>query len=161
MKTVKLILVITLMSVLQLNAQNVPTLDINGLEVGGSYTDAQMRAALGGNVHYYQSDSDSIFGEWRTYHIGDDQGYDVFRYSDQNGFNSFVLKTPNYTIYNGRLKVGDDISKANFSWGVFESKGSNKYRFSPMSGGVSVGYWLDIYTNSANKIERIVLFVPS
>ncbi len=162
MKTIKLILAIAFMNALHLNAQEIPSLNINGLEVGEYYTDAQVRAALGVNpLFFLLDDSDSFTGDYSVYRYGTNSLYDSFRFLEDGGFSSFSLSRTNYTLYDGRLKVGDDISKIyTFDWGVAEYKGPNKYRFTHLYYEIKVDCWLDIYVDSMDKIIKIVFINP-
>ena len=129
----------------------VPQMDINGLIIGEHYTDAQMRAALGEPTRYRSQVSE--LGESRTYQYGPIDNYDLFRHSEMSGFNIFGVSTPKFTLFNGKLKVGDNISKVTQLGvvGRLEKKSPTEYYFYPQ-------YWDDPLVISVDANNVITSF---
>jgi hypothetical protein len=90
------------------------TFDVQGLIVGNKYTDAEMRQKLGTPIDY-KIWIDVVTGETRRYRFGTTQKYDEFKYNGDglNGFSEFTLVNTTYSVFEGHIKVGDNITKFN------------------------------------------------
>jgi len=83
-------------------------LDVKGVFIGGKYTKSQVEAKWGTSTKYRSSMSE--FGLDEVYDYSDNQ----FLFSDSGIFNSFFIKTSNFSVYtafSGGIKVGDNISR--------------------------------------------------
>jgi hypothetical protein len=89
------------------------TFDVQGLILGNKYTDTQTRAKLGNiPLSFKTYDDGEVIG--RTYQYGITSKYDVFRFGgEQDVITYFYLATSSYALFEGHIKVGDNISKFN------------------------------------------------
>lgn len=110
-------------------AQTNRTLDVNGLIINQTYTDTQMRVALGQPTRY-DTWADEM-GQGREYQYGNINDYSLFRYQPgHGGFTEFRLISPQFSIFNGLIKTGDNISKfSQLGDGVIANKGGGQYHF--------------------------------
>ena len=131
-------------------AAQTAVMEVNGLILGNKYTDAQMKAALGEPTRAYSWNDE--FGGGREYQYGPENEFDMFRYQTEWGFNSFSLSTSAFALFNGQLKVGDNLSKVSLlGFGTLTPKGTAMYYF-------YLPNWDDpliIHVNSGNIITSM------
>lgn len=102
---------------------------VNGLIIGKEYTHARVKAALEDTSETIYFDSDEFRGTRRYLR---DSGClrDEFRWTKQEGFNEFTLRTPNYSLFDGRVKVGLNISVFDeLDFGILMPKEGGIYSF--------------------------------
>lgn len=149
-----------------LAANPVPyTFDLQGLIPFEKYTDVQTRAKLGNNPLHMTTRFD---GETttRTYRYGTETKYNQiwFRSIHQDEFRGFKLVDSTLSLFEGRLKVGNNISKvAQLGGGLLEYKETNSenkkiYYFYPV-GEISEEF-LEMRTNLSGIIEQIYYEPP-
>lgn len=159
MKTTILTAFILLLNFTAIMSQtrNEVSFDVAGLNPYGKPTDKEVRAALGQPTRY--STRNSEFGEGRTYQYGPVEKYDLFRYDAFGEVLDFVLKTPTYSLFNGRIKVGSSISKfSNLGGGLLEKKAQNMYYFHPL--GIRTESYLKVRVDEYGTIIKILFSPP-
>lgn len=125
MKKLFLAIVLVLANFAGAMAQNLYPMKINGLIIGEKYSDAQVRSALGTPTRY--SVWDSEMGGGREYQYGPVAAYDVIR-CDADGLSSFGLFTSRFSLFDGRLRVGDSLSKIyQIGFSSIEAKENGEY----------------------------------
>lgn len=110
MKTIKIKFLVTtiLLALFSLSAisQEIVRFDVNGIDVAmDKYTKAQVIAKLGTPTKYTpQLNSYDDYSEFYEYN----ESYFAFR--DNGMFVTFVIKDPQFKLFDGRVKVGDPLS---------------------------------------------------
>ncbi|MGL4851946.1 MAG: hypothetical protein ACRC3Z_04790 [Phocaeicola sp.] len=128
---------------------------VGGLELGVDYTDAQMRMKLGIPTKFEIQNSES--GGIREYQYGASGNHDYFFWSGYNGFETFVLRTNKYALFDGKVRVGDNISVFNtLSFGQLTMKSNTLYYFDFDRLDAS----LEITTNPAGVIAILAFSIP-
>jgi len=87
-------------------------IDVNGVFIGATYTQAQVQAKWGTPTRYWSGTSE--FGLNEEYTYIQDQLYNTFSFGEDGVFHSFIIETSNfavYTTFSGGIKVGDNISR--------------------------------------------------
>lgn len=137
MKTIlSIMLALFLGSMSLISQNNSVSMDIQGLIPGKSYTDEQIREALGSPSRFHTAETGKHF----EYQYGTLCDYDSFRYETGRGLVYFRICTPNFSLFNGLIKVGDNIRKfSELTGGLLESRGSGTYYFYP-TGDTSRNY---------------------
>lgn len=82
-------------------------IDINGLEMGYSYSLDQIKEVLGTptkiSTHFSEDFGNSYEVSW---------GKDFVCFNDREiGLNAVYLETPKFSLYNGKVRVGESVSK--------------------------------------------------
>ncbi len=93
-------------------AQTTPDLDVKGVYIGATYTQAQVQAKWGTPTKYLSHTSE--FGLNEEYTYAQDQLINIFCFGEDGVFHSFTIETSNfavYTAFSGGIKVGDNISR--------------------------------------------------
>lgn len=148
-----------------ISANPVPyTFDVQGLIPFEKYTDVQTRAKLGNNPLKMDTWNDGeVVGREYEYGVNDTVNRFFFR-TNQDEFSGFKLVDSTFSLFEGRLKVGYNISKvAQLGGGVLEYKETNTenkkiYYFYPV-GEISEEY-LEMKTNLSGIIEQIYYEPP-
>lgn len=141
------------------------TLDVQGLLLGEKYTDAQTRAKLGNNPLRMKTSFDGESTN-RTYHYGTENKYNEiwFRSMNQDELTGFYLADSTFSIFEGHLKVGYNISRiSQLGGGLLEfqetdSLNKKLYYFYPY--GVDTETYLEILSDSSGVIECLWMEQP-
>lgn len=141
------------------------TFDVQGLILGGKYTDTQTRSKLGNNpIKMYTWDDGEVIGREYLY-----ANSNKFRFGgDQDVLTYFFLDDSRYSVFEGHLKVGDYLyQKIGLLCGgllVYEKSIGNKnlYHFYP-SGKYRDEVYLSIitYTSYPNMIKSMSAQLPN
>lgn len=159
MKMILLTVLISLLNPTMSRAQNSNEIDFDvaGLNPYTNTTDTEIRQALGQPSRYFINQGE--LGEEREYQYGPQEMYDLFRYQDSTGCLEFTLETSAFTLFNGKICVGKNISKFHIlTSGVLKKLSQNLYYFYP-TGKLTEDY-LEIHTNNNDKIIRIIFNSP-
>lgn len=124
MKTIKIKFLVTtiLLALFSLSAisQEMVRFDVNGIDVAmDKYTKAQVIAKLGTPLKYISDDDD-----YESYRYANSR----FEFMDNGMFVEFVIKDPQFKLFDGRVKVGDPLSAVQFLPGCrfsMKSKGND------------------------------------
>lgn len=128
---------------------------VGGLELGVDYTDAQIRAKLGTPTKFYTQNDE--LGGVREYQYGVSGRHDFFCWSGINGFETFVLRTNKYALFDGRVRVGSRVSVFNtLSFGQLTKKSDTLYYFDFDRLDAS----LEVTTTQAGVITMLAFSVP-
>ncbi|MGL4909064.1 MAG: hypothetical protein ACRC3G_07000, partial [Bacteroidales bacterium] len=132
MKKLYLIITLFVVSFTAIFAQQVVpypgVFSVGGLELGVDYTDEQMREKLGTPTKYFIQNDE--LGGAREYQYGIYGNHDLFRWSGQDGFNAFALRTKKHALFDDKIRVGDKISIFNtLNFGRLTKKSSTLYYF--------------------------------
>ena len=166
MKTIFGILFGILLTVCSIKAANpVPyTFDVQGLILGNKYTNTQTRVKLGNNPLKMETwDDGEVVG--REYRYGATINYNIFYFGgEQDEFSRFILVDSTYSIFEGHIKVGYNISKFGLLGGgllmLKETDGNNNksYEFYPIGNESEV--FLTIKTDQYGKITSMWAELP-
>lgn len=133
------------------------SIDVAGINPYGNPTDQEIRKTLGKPTQYKVWEDE--LGGVREYKFGSQENYDLFRYNAFGESFEFILKTSTYSLFTGRIKVGNPISKfSTLEGGLLQKRSENIYYFYP-SGVVAEDY-LEIKTDN-NSMIKIIHFNPT